>query len=87
MTEQSSKEKTPKGKLCYIDIQKIQPKPDQPRMYFSNYYMKRHEQSLEDQRVLQPIRVRIDPDKEGYCIVVAGEGRLRAAKAAGINTI
>jgi len=67
-----------------IDIEKISPNPNQPRIHFSDHRIAELAQSIQKHGVLQPIIVK--PSQDGY-ILVAGERRLRAVKKLGKKSI
>jgi len=68
-----------------VDIDIIQPDPNQPRKYFDPEALKELSNSIKQKRVYQPVIVR--KDDTGKIILVAGERRFRAAKMAGIDKI
>jgi ParB family chromosome partitioning protein len=65
-----------------IEVDRIEPDPDQPRHEFDPDAIARLAASIESHGQLQPIAVRWAPDRGRY-IVVAGERRWRAIKHAG----
>lgn len=67
-----------------INVHKIVPNPDQPRIHFSDHRIAELAQSIQKHGVLQPIIVK--PAQEGF-VLVAGERRLRAARKIGNTTI
>jgi ParB family chromosome partitioning protein len=67
-----------------IDIDRITPNPDQPRMRLDDHKLDELATSIRANGVLQPILVR--PMGEGYQLV-AGERRLSAAQRAGLLKI
>lgn len=68
-----------------IDVDRIEPNPQQPRLAFDEETLKELAASIREHGVLQPILVR--PLGGGAYQLVAGERRLRASKAAGLTTI
>lgn len=70
-----------------LEIGLIDPSPYQPRQEFDAEAIASLAQSIEAHGVLQPILVRPSPTKAGRYELVAGERRLRAAKAAKLATI
>lgn len=67
-----------------IDINKIVPNPKQPRTVFNEKELAELSASIKDKGIIQPILARMN--KTGYELI-AGERRLRAAKAAGLLTV
>jgi ParB family chromosome partitioning protein len=67
-----------------IPVDRIRTSPFQPRRTFSPEELRELVDSVREKGVLQPVLVR--PTPEGYELV-AGERRLRAAQAAGIETV
>lgn len=65
-------------KLQHINLDLIDPDPNQPRKYFDQHKMEELMESIEVLGVKQPILVR--PQGERY-MIVAGERRFRAAKS------
>lgn len=82
----------PLGTLATLPLHRIIPDPHQPRRLFEDEGMESLTASIRELGVLQPITVRpklmgeIGEGDYDYA-VVAGERRLRAAKAAGLATI
>jgi ParB family chromosome partitioning protein len=71
-----------------IDIRSIGPNPHQPRKNFDEAGIVSLAASLKSTGLVQPIIVRPDPTGPvGTYQLIAGERRLRAAKAAGLTTI
>ncbi|RMG32496.1 MAG: ParB/RepB/Spo0J family partition protein, partial [Planctomycetota bacterium] len=70
--------------LKHIDIDRIQSNPFQPRCDFDEAALQELVTSLKTHGVLQPLLVR--PHGDGYQLV-AGERRLRAARAAGLAKV
>ncbi len=69
-----------------IDIERIQPDPQQPRTEFDDEALERLAASIRDKGQLAPIRVRwSEPD--ACWLIVSGERRWRAAQRAGIRAI
>ena len=67
-----------------IDIVRIQPNPDQPRMQFDEKALDELADSIRERGVLQPILLRATD--AGY-MIIAGERRWRAAQRAQLHTI
>ena len=71
-------------KIIDLDVDKIFPNPDQPRTHFNEEKIQELANSIKSTGLIQPITVR----KEGNnYFLVAGERRLRACKAAGLEKI
>lgn len=79
--------------IFWIDVDKIEPNPFQPRREFNEDRLRELADSIRQYGVLQPIvvtRKEIEKDDGGLLSVyelIAGERRLRAAKIAGIREI
>jgi ParB family chromosome partitioning protein len=73
-----------RGGVREIDIARIRPNPNQPRMHFSEESIAELAESITERGVLQPILLR--PSGDGFEIV-AGERRWRAAQQAQLHTI
>ena len=69
-----------------IEIGRIRPNPNQPRIQFSEETIDELADSIAERGVLQPILLRPHGDGEGYEII-AGERRWRAAQRARLHTI
>ena len=74
------------GGVREIEIGRIRPNPNQPRIQFSEESIDELADSIAERGVLQPILLRPHGDGEGYEIV-AGERRWRAAQRARLHTI
>jgi ParB family chromosome partitioning protein len=72
------------GAMRNIGVDIIKNNPHQPRQHFDPEKMAELTQSVRDSGVIQPIIVRFE-DQDIY--LVAGERRLRAARAAGLGKI
>lgn len=68
-----------------LPIAKIEPNPDQPRKEFSEDSLRELADSIKEKGVLQPILV--ESREDGSFLILAGERRWRAAKAAGLREI
>lgn len=68
-----------------LDIELIDPNPEQPRRTFSKESIGQLAQSIRDQGVLQPLLV--VPRSGGRYRIIAGERRYRASREAGLNTV
>ena len=67
-----------RDKILLINIDDIEPSPNQPRKIFSDSQLKELAQSIKENGILQPLTVRKGPKNQWQ--LVAGERRLRAAK-------
>ena len=73
-----------RGGVREIEVGRIRPNPNQPRMHFSEESIDELADSIGERGVLQPILLR--PHGDGYEII-AGERRWRAAQRARLHTI
>jgi ParB family chromosome partitioning protein len=71
--------------LVQIGIERISPSPFQPRKRFPEAAIRELADSIKAQGILQPLVVR--PRAKGGYELIAGERRLKAAKAAGLLTV
>lgn len=71
--------------LFHIDLNLIQPNPEQPRQHFDPEALTQLAESVREKGVLEPVLVRHGDDDQIY--LVAGDRRLRAAKMAGLGKI
>ena len=72
------------NRVQYLDVDRIAPNAQQPRRQFSDEGLRELAQSIIAYGILQPLTVR----KQGKDYeLVAGERRLRAAKAAGLRQV
>jgi ParB family transcriptional regulator, chromosome partitioning protein len=71
--------------LRELPLDLVRPNPRQPRRRFDDKALNRLAESIRSRGVLQPIVVA--PLPGGHYELVAGERRLRAAKAAGLETV
>ncbi|MBI4064170.1 MAG: ParB/RepB/Spo0J family partition protein [Elusimicrobia bacterium] len=69
-----------------IDIESIRENPHQPRKQFDPKEIASLAESIQNFGVLEPVLICPRPSTGGYTLI-AGERRLRAAKAAGLKTI
>ncbi|HHX69411.1 MAG TPA: ParB/RepB/Spo0J family partition protein, partial [Gallicola sp.] len=74
-----------KDSVLEISIYDIDPNPDQPRKNFDQTSIQDLSKSIREHGVVQPIIVK--PFKENRYVIVAGERRWRAARAAGLDKI
>ncbi|HUE78238.1 MAG TPA: ParB/RepB/Spo0J family partition protein [Sphingomicrobium sp.] len=73
-----------RGGVRDVEVGRIRPNPNQPRMHFSEESIDELADSIAERGVLQPILLR--PHGDGYEII-AGERRWRAAQRARLHTI
>lgn len=73
-----------RGGVREIDIARIRPNPNQPRVQFDEEALGELADSIRERGVLQPILLR--PDGDDF-LIVAGERRWRAAQRARLHTI
>jgi ParB family chromosome partitioning protein len=73
--------------FLYVAVDFIRPNPDQPRKHFDKAAIEELTASVREKGVLQPILVRQDPAQNEHFLIIAGERRWRAAKAAGLEEI
>lgn len=76
---------TTSREILYIPVDKITTNPYQPRKFFDKQSIEELAGSIRQYGVLQPVTVRLNNNMQYE--LVAGERRLRAAKAAGLSTI
>lgn len=69
-----------------LDVNKIMPDPDQPRLEFSEEAIDRLANSIREKGQLSAIRVRWSEQLSKW-VIIAGERRWRATKRAGLPTI
>jgi ParB family chromosome partitioning protein len=74
------------GEVVRLDIDQVEPNPQQPRKFFDDAALHELSESLKQDGVLQPIIV-AKGEAEGRYIIIAGERRWRASKLAGLKTI
>jgi ParB family transcriptional regulator, chromosome partitioning protein len=83
---QSDEQSASRGGVREIEIGRIRPNPNQPRIQFSDESIDELADSIAERGVLQPILLRPHGDGEGFEII-AGERRWRAAQRARLHTI
>ena len=71
--------------FIYLPLQRIEPRPEQPRVAFTQEKIDELADSIREHGVLLPLTVRSIND--GYYQIVAGERRWRAARAAGLTEV
>jgi len=78
---------TPKARsgLSEILLDQLRPNPEQPRRFFDETALAELADSIRKHGVLQPLLV--SEDSSGEYVVIAGERRWRAARAAGLKTV
>lgn len=77
----------PMGSQNYLSVKKLEPSGFQPRHYFDEDQLKALASSIKSQGVLQPLLVRVLPNKEGQFEIIAGERRWRASQLAGLTEV
>jgi ParB family chromosome partitioning protein len=75
----------PGAQLREVSVDDVVPNPKQPRQVFDEESLEELSHSVREFGLLQPIVVRENPDG-GYELIM-GERRLRAARAAGLDTV
>jgi ParB family chromosome partitioning protein len=73
-----------RGGVREIELARIRPNPNQPRVQFDEEALDELADSIRERGVLQPILLR--PEGEDY-LIIAGERRWRAAQRARLHTI
>lgn len=74
------------GQPMYVDPRKIKPNPQQPRSYFSKEQLEGLARSVKENGILQPLVVSWQKETHDY-VLIAGERRLRASIAAGLQEV
>jgi ParB family transcriptional regulator, chromosome partitioning protein len=82
----SDEQSASRGGVREIEIGRIRPNPNQPRIQFSDESIDELADSIAERGILQPILLRPHGDGEGFEII-AGERRWRAAQRARLHTI
>lgn len=75
----------PEGELLTLPISKVEPRQDQPRVYFDEQALNELAESISRYGVIQPVTVR--KLSSGYYQIIAGERRWRASRLAGLDEI
>ena len=76
---------TAEGKdILLVDINKIEPNPDQPRKNFDEDKLIELSESIKQHGIMNPPLVL---EKKGYYMIIGGERRWRASKMAGLKKI
>lgn len=70
-------------RVLTLALQRLRPRPDQPRRFFDPAALDEMAASMERVGVLHPLLVRPAPDGEGMYEIVSGERRWRAARRLG----
>ncbi len=70
--------------ILSLNIEKLMPNSDQPRMYFDDRALEELATSIKEHGILSPLIVK--QEKEGY-LIIAGERRWRAARRAGLREV
>ncbi len=83
--DQSTAEEVLSNGVIELDIDKIQPNPNQPRKNFDQEALDDLACSIKIHGVIQPIVV--NRAEDGKYLIIAGERRYRAAKIAGLEKI
>ena len=76
----------PLRKFGRVDLDMVEPDPEQPRSEFSDEAIDRLAQSIREKGQLHPIRVRWSDQRQKW-LIISGERRWRATKAAKLPTI
>ncbi len=71
-------------RVLYIDINDIKPNANQPRKNFNAEKIRELADSIVEHGIIQPLVVR---ESNGFCEIVAGERRWRAARIAGLKRV
>lgn len=70
--------------IIHIEIERITPRPGQPRTFFNEETIRELAQSIKEHGLLQPLLLRA----QGDCFeIIAGERRWRAAQMAGMDRL
>lgn len=74
------------GRIVLVPVELLEANPDQPRKHFDPEALEELTASVREKGILQPVIARKNPHREGY-VLIAGERRWRAAKAAGLPEV
>lgn len=74
-------------RLLEIDLDKLEPRADQPRRHFDEDALRELAASMARVRLIHPILVRDAPGRDGVYEIVSGERRWRAARMLGWATL
>lgn len=80
----------PGAQLREVSVDDVVPNPKQPRQVFDDEALEELSHSVKEFGLLQPIVVRENPGADGDAVtyeLIMGERRLRAARAAGLDTV
>ena len=83
-TPSASEQSLSRGGVREVEIAKIRPNPNQPRVQFDEVALDELADSIRQRGVLQPILLR--PEGDDY-LIIAGERRWRAAQRARLHSI
>lgn len=72
------------GTISEVEVDHVSPNPYQPRTHFDESALEELSRSIQQLGIIQPITVRKVGDRYE---LISGERRLKAAKAAGLNTV
>jgi ParB family chromosome partitioning protein len=67
--------------ILFIDIDRIEPDPNQPRKFFDRDSLNSLKDSIDSSSLLEPIMVRMNGDKPDFYFIVDGERRWKACSA------
>ena len=81
---EAAREKT-ENDFDYLPLQRIEPRPEQPRSVFEQEKIDELTDSIREHGVILPLTVRSIGD--GFYQIIAGERRWRAARAAGLTEV
>ena len=75
------------NEVIQVPVDHVHPDEAQARKNFDPAQIEELAASVRQVGILEPIEVRTDSARRGYYVIVYGERRWRAARAAGLNTI
>ncbi|MDR1107330.1 MAG: ParB/RepB/Spo0J family partition protein [Treponema sp.] len=73
------------GRELFIDLEKLQPNPDQPRRHFDEAELRELADSIREHGIIEPVIA--EEAEGGNYTIVAGERRCRAARIAGLSSV